>query len=132
MTHDDALNALLTYLRDAETYPVVALKGPWGSGKTYIWTEARAELEKDAGIAPEGMEPNAPPLYCSLFGLDTVEDVRTKLMTAHLQDNSPRAAAVHEKAVKFKEKLNALWGVGGAIGKGVGSIVDIASGAAAE
>jgi hypothetical protein len=77
-------------------------------------------------------EPVVPPLYCSLFGLSSVDDVRTKLLTAHLQDTSPQAAALHANAVKFKKKLDAVWGIGGAIGKGVGGVIDIASGAASE
>ncbi|MFX9038794.1 P-loop NTPase fold protein, partial [Acinetobacter baumannii] len=50
---------------------VIALSGKWGTGKTHLWNEIRAQSDDDK-------VNNA--LYVSLFGLSDIDQVKRKLL----------------------------------------------------
>ncbi|BCQ22338.1 hypothetical protein NK8_04470 [Caballeronia sp. NK8] len=121
---------------------MVGLKGHWGSGKTYLWKAAEQALHSSAPMAEVSRgevaqkafdsPPRVPALYCSLFGLGSIEEIRSKLLTSHLRTAAPRAAVVHEQWGKLKDKLGLLWNAGGGIGKAAGGAVDLVTSAASE
>ncbi|WP_186024187.1 P-loop NTPase fold protein [Burkholderia gladioli] len=69
MSRTDTKDDLLYYLNDNKV-PVIALKGSWGTGKTFLWEEVRDEHNLDN-------EKN--PLYASCFGLESLDDLRQAL-----------------------------------------------------
>ncbi len=94
---------------------VIALSGRWGTGKTYLWNEVKAE-SKDDGIKKA--------LYASLFGLSSIDQVKRKLMEGALPDTAVgggrleifkglfrsgmHVAATHYKALAAINDLNLL------------------------
>jgi hypothetical protein len=67
------------FLKDKEC-KVMAIKGDWGVGKTYAWHRL---AERAAGRM-------WPSTYCyvSLFGLSTLEDVRSAMLANMRPSNS--------------------------------------------
>ncbi|MGX0133675.1 P-loop NTPase fold protein [Cupriavidus metallidurans] len=94
---------------------VVALSGKWGTGKTHLWNEVKAESQ-DVKIKKA--------LYVSLFGLSSIDQVKRKLMEGALPDaavgggklevlknlftSGVKAAATHYKALAAINDLNLL------------------------
>lgn len=56
-----------------EENQVIALSGPWGSGKTYLWNQVKGQAVD---------ETVRHALYVSLFGLSSIDDVKRKLVEA--------------------------------------------------
>lgn len=69
-TRNAIRDALLRYLEGPDGF-VIAISGPWGSGKTHIWNEI-AETLRLRG---------ARTAYASLFGVGKIEDLRGALLT---------------------------------------------------
>ncbi|CAG9171028.1 P-loop NTPase fold protein [Cupriavidus pampae] len=84
MDHAAAQKAFRKCLSEPQRFPVIAVKGPWGSGKTHLWLETEKWLKEAAG------EPNTRAgIYCSLFGLNSVEDIRKSLLTSMMDESAP-------------------------------------------
>lgn len=64
----DALEAFLK----SKSAKVIAIKGPWGSGKTYFWGKIVEKLQP-----PQGIEHYA---YVSLFGASSIEDINNAII----------------------------------------------------
>lgn len=94
---------------------VIALSGKWGTGKTYLWNEIKAESRDDK-------VKNA--LYVSLFGLSSIDQVKRKLIEAAIPGAEShgglfdglkslfkagvKAASEHYKALAALNDLNML------------------------
>jgi hypothetical protein len=80
-TYSRVENSLLILLRDPGQ-KVIALKGKWGTGKTYLW---RAVSTKMFGNKPASEQP----IYVSLFGVKTINDLKLRILqNAYLKDAS--------------------------------------------
>ncbi len=100
-----AERALRKFLLDSQRFQVIAVKGPWGCGKTYLWEKTEKWLRT------ESSERNAPaPVYCSLFGLDSVSEIRKQLFAQVLDDKAPGSSTVREIATRFGGSLTELLG----------------------
>lgn len=74
-------NNLIELLNDPDQ-KVIALKGKWGTGKTYLWRVVEKELFK-------GKKVVKPPIYVSLFGAKTIDDLRIRILqNTYLRDES--------------------------------------------
>ncbi|MBU9344071.1 KAP family NTPase [Burkholderia multivorans] len=69
MSRTDTKDDLLYYLND-DKVPVIALKGSWGTGKTFLWEE----VQRERNPANEKI-----PLYASCFGLGSLDDLKQTL-----------------------------------------------------
>lgn len=94
---------------------VIALSGKWGTGKTHLWYEVKAEADDDK-------VKNA--LYVSLFGVSSIDQVKRKLIEAaipgveshgglfdglkNLFKVGAKAASAHYKALAAINDLNVL------------------------
>jgi hypothetical protein len=58
---------------------IIMLKGDWGVGKTYLWKKVEQQLIYKNVIKKEEM------LYASLFGIDSVDLVKKKLVASSYQ-----------------------------------------------
>jgi chromosomal replication initiation ATPase DnaA len=72
----DAITRFLT----RESPGVLVLKGPWGVGKTHAWHEI-------TGSVGEKIKP-ASYAYVSLFGINSLDDLRTTICVFHAMVNS--------------------------------------------
>lgn len=61
----------LHHLLKDNGYPVIALSGKWGTGKSHLWDEVRTE-SVDTKVNKA--------VYVSLFGLSTIDQVKRKLI----------------------------------------------------
>src|SRR3546814_13528218 len=73
---DRTKKQLIELLGNADS-KVIALSGRWGTGKTHLWSEVKAESEKSE---------IKKALYVSLFGLSSIDQVKRKLMEGALPD----------------------------------------------
>jgi hypothetical protein len=105
---------LIQLLNDADN-SVIALSGKWGTGKTHLWNEVKAESLDDK-------VSNA--LYVSLFGLSNIDQLKRKLIEAvipgveshggtfdaikNLYKAGVTAAAKHYKALAAINDVNLL------------------------
>ncbi|MET3233294.1 UNVERIFIED_ORG: hypothetical protein ABIC54_005505 [Burkholderia sp. 1263] len=83
MDQEEAQKSLLYYLRNRTAYPVIALKGQWGGGKTHVWQEVEKVLPR---------ERRRGPLYSSLFGVTSISELKERLHSADLDQRSPRTS----------------------------------------
>lgn len=88
MNRNDTKNDLVFYLK-ANYTSVIALKGLWGTGKTYLWDEIKEELSSLNGNAH---------LYVSCFGLDSSEQIRLKLFQNSLGKAESSASWISRKS----------------------------------
>jgi hypothetical protein len=81
------------------TGKVFMISGPWGSGKTYFWKEGRKPEEgkkfkkSDLCIADKLKEANKPNIYISMFGKNSVEEIKKEIF---------------QKAVNLPNKKNTI------------------------
>lgn len=118
MSRDETKSDLLFYLKD-EKVPVIALKGLWGTGKTHLWQEVEPNLSLEL-----------KPLYASCFGVDSIEQLRTRLfhslfgkgkeVAGFVEKNKAAFADVTDKVTKFFQKD--AGSVGGIIGSVAGLV----------
>lgn len=72
---NEALQAVLDYVRTPQTDHALLITGPWGSGKTYFWknvVEPQLRQLKSNGDAWR-------PLYASLYGCESTKNIDTQL-----------------------------------------------------
>ena len=80
-TYTRVKKSLLILLRDADQ-KVIALKGKWGTGKTYLWRAVATEMFSKNKVSEQ-------PIYVSLFGAKTINDLKLRvLQNAYLRDAS--------------------------------------------
>lgn len=78
---EETKSALLAAITN-ENYPVVALVGNWGVGKTYLWDKIRKEnIERLAQVRPKYA-------YVSLFGARNAADIKVSIFAA-IEDINP-------------------------------------------
>lgn len=83
MDQKEAQESLLYYLKNRTAYPVVALKGQWGGGKTHVWREVEKVLPR---------ERRRTPLYTSLFGVTSISELKERLHSADLDQTAPQTS----------------------------------------
>ncbi|HZW61302.1 MAG TPA: P-loop NTPase fold protein [Candidatus Babeliales bacterium] len=67
-----AREQILKFL-NSDTNEVIAIKGNWGTGKTFIWNELLSEAKDSNQIALDTYS------YVSLFGLNSIEIIRNRI-----------------------------------------------------
>lgn len=85
MSTEQVRNEIRRFL-EAEDKLALCLRGKWGVGKTHTWDTLLAAAFKDAKVRPQRYA------YVSLFGLETLSDVRRSVF-----QNTVEAAAFREK-----------------------------------
>jgi hypothetical protein len=80
------ITALKRFL-GTDTPGVICIKGPWGVGKTYTWGQTLIEAKRANALALDSYS------YVSLFGLETLEQVRTTIF-----ENTTRKDAIGTEA----------------------------------
>lgn len=88
---------------DQKAAGATLLSGPWGCGKTYLWTWQ---------IKPALKTKNIRPIYISLFGVATADELRERAVSAWLGDkaeNYAKDGEIIEKVKKFKKVLTPIW-----------------------
>ncbi|HQN64666.1 MAG TPA: hypothetical protein PLR90_03655 [Methylophilus sp.] len=72
--------SLIALINDVEN-KVIALKGKWGTGKTFLWDSVKKDL-----FSGEKKERQA--VYVSLFGAKTIDELKLRIIkNAYLKDN---------------------------------------------
>ena len=69
-TADDIIQATETYLSTENASYAIMIDGDWGTGKTFLWQQELSKLE------------NIHPLYISLFGLKSIQDIENEMFRA--------------------------------------------------
>lgn len=80
MNHLDAYKTLEHLLTNPEAMngDVLALTGPWGCGKTHLWRTLKQRYGTHATISKA--------LYASIFGVDTVDEIKQRLLQSALKN----------------------------------------------
>lgn len=76
MSRKDTKDDLLYYLNDPKV-PVIALKGLWGTGKTFLWEEVKGGYT---------LASDRDALYASCFGLGSLDELKQALFQNSLGD----------------------------------------------
>jgi hypothetical protein len=85
MSAELARSAIERFLKSSEP-EILCIKGAWGSGKTYAWNHFSKEIAKSSNI------PLTVYSYCSLFGVNTVEDLKQSIFENSVPTETLRAA----------------------------------------
>lgn len=121
MSTEQVKKEILRFLK-AEDKLALCLKGKWGVGKTHIWDTLLAEAFKDGSVKPPRYA------YVSLFGLESLSDVRRSLFentveAAWFKSIEPVAATVNSVSDRLA-RLASKWRAGAGIIRGVPIIAD--------
>lgn len=126
MNQVDTYAALQDYLARSDRYRVVALKGAWGTGKTHLWWRM-AEAMSGA---------DAVPVYCSLFGKNSMDEVKKALLNETLATISDGAATAQNVLGGVFDKVTKVAGTfikgAEAVGQLTAGVVGQISGAILE
>lgn len=80
-----AKQTLLDALAD-ETHSVIALTGKWGTGKSYLWKDVAQQIQEKSDRAStafaEKIGKETPPIYVSLFGVRSVNELKLRIVQA--------------------------------------------------
>lgn len=95
MNRENVLEALDTFLA-SEELQTAALSGSWGIGKTHLWREFANQLE-----LPESLNGIS---YASLFGVDTLSELRARI-TSGLTLTQSRKSIVERYKTASKNSL---------------------------
>lgn len=88
MSRQETKEDLLAYLEDSKVQ-VVALKGQWGTGKTFLWDEIKDDVDARAEY---------PHLYASLFAASGVSEAKQRLVNSALRESSVHAEKLRSAA----------------------------------
>lgn len=100
MNRESTKENLLYYLNDTSV-SVIALKGLWGTGKSYLWHEIKDEFHAIGGN---------DHLYASCFGLESLEQIKSALFQNFLGRAEKTVDAVQKYsgfAISVIEKITA-------------------------
>jgi len=91
------------FLRSAEP-EILCISGPWGTGKTHTWKASVASLSDAGNIALQSYS------YCSLFGINSVSDLKQAIWENTIPSNKKVAPAnvLVEKLRLLEEKRKAI------------------------
>jgi len=95
-TKDYVYIALRSFLSNPKP-GVLALKGPWGVGKTYIWNKFFEKYKKDASQVGYA--------YVSLFGIGSIAELRRLIFAKHEAIASKREKWLWQKTKKYSYNL---------------------------
>jgi hypothetical protein len=68
-TYERVRLSLIALLND-QNHKVVALRGKWGTGKTYLWRS----------LSNSGLAGGKKPIYVSLFGVRTIKELKLRIL----------------------------------------------------
>lgn len=126
MNQADTYAALQDYLARSDRYRVIALKGAWGTGKTHLWWR----------IAEAMSGADAAPIYCSLFGKNSMDEVKKALLNETLATISDGAATAQNVLGGVFDKVTKVAGTfikgAEAVGQLTAGVVGQISGAILE
>lgn len=112
MTTALARTTLTRFLTDRAP-TAIALTGPWGSGKTWLWNDVVRR------VAGEEKPPFTRYAYVSLFGLNSMTELKAAIFENAVPPDAVRTGATPESLVTelkavFKEDTaaGAAWGLG--------------------
>lgn len=121
MSTEQVKNEIRRFLR-AEENLALCLSGKWGVGKTHTWETMLTEAFKDASVQPPRYA------YVSLFGLESLNDVRRSLFENTVEAASFKSVEPLEATVdSVSERLAHLaskWRAGAGIIRGIPIIAD--------
>jgi len=121
MSTEQVKNEIRRFL-EAEDKLALCLSGKWGVGKTYTWDTLLAEGFKDDSVKPPRYA------YVSLFGLESLNDVRRTLFENTVEAASFKSVAPLEATVSsVSDRLAHLaskWRAGAGIIRGIPIIAD--------
>jgi hypothetical protein len=100
MNQADTQLALRDYLARSGSYRVIALKGAWGTGKTHLWWR----------IAEAMSGADGAPIYCSLFGKNSIDEVKKALLNETLATISDGAAVTQNLLSNLFDKAAKVTG----------------------
>lgn len=106
MTIESAKTELVRLLAD-ESNKVVALSGPWGTGKTHLWNEIRGTSE-----APKIRSA----LYVSLFGVKDINQLKLKVVQSALPMGGESSTVTeglskaYRTGLEVLKKVHPAWG----------------------
>lgn len=89
---------LVQLLNDADSR-VIALSGKWGTGKSHLWQEVRADA---ADLAVSGA------VYVSLFGMADMNQVKLKAVQSAISKSGDHAAAMEKVRIAVKAAKKVL------------------------
>lgn len=97
-TYQRVKNTLIELLND-ESQKVIALKGKWGTGKTYLWRQVAAELFPINTKTPQ-------PIYVSLFGVRSISELKLRIyQNSYNKNNAFFKSLVASQADKILSKF---------------------------
>lgn len=102
------LDKIIAEYLSKDTEYAVQIKGDWGSGKTYFY---RNVLEKQICETPSYADNRKKykPIYISLFGLKSVEDIATKVVLDFYQsklfDNYYKRSLFGKKHIRITQNI---------------------------
>lgn len=106
MTRENAKSELVRLVSDPSN-KVVALSGPWGTGKTHLWNEIRGESASPAIQSS---------LYVSLFGVKDINQLKLKVVQSALpiggssQTLSDALGKAYRTGVEVLKKVHPAFG----------------------
>lgn len=80
MSINEVRHKLTALIKEPTSAKVIVLSGLWGTGKTYLWREVREGIK----------DKDFNPLYLSLFGTRTVDELKLKILEAAFDKNDAR------------------------------------------
>lgn len=92
--------AISRFLKSSDS-EILCIKGAWGAGKTYAWARFSREIAKTADI------PLKTYSYCSLFGVNTVEELKQSIFENSVPTETLGAAepkTLAEKATALSKR----------------------------
>lgn len=102
-TFTGAKRSLTALLQDQDN-KVIALTGKWGTGKTHLWRDI---AEETLGVA----EAIRQPIYVSLFGARTINDLKLRILqNAYAKDAASAMEIFKTSGGIFKDALKKLTG----------------------
>jgi hypothetical protein len=85
-TYTRVKDSLVTLLQDQDN-KVIALTGKWGTGKTYLWRNVAIEMFGKT-------EASKQPIYVSLFGIRTINDLKLRILQNAYSKNAKAVKGV--------------------------------------
>lgn len=98
ISHEEAKSTLLRALSDS-SISVVALTGKWGTGKSHLWKLVSNSLKND----------DTKPIYVSLFGVKTINDLKLRLVQSARQNSDRRYKEYVEGTTSLLKGLAGKW-----------------------
>lgn len=101
------IEAVVRRYLSKETQYALQLVGPWGSGKTHFYKQTLQNIIKEATTL-HNAKRNYHPVYVSLFGIQSVEQLQLKIFYDLLYSRSAKATRTSPRILRISSKLSKL------------------------